>query len=109
MGLLRAEAEKLSNNQLEAGVIEEIIDRDALFALFPFMGIMGKAYVYNREATISEGEFIDPVTDEQRRMFDHMVALQDIAFDAMKPNATRDSSSDVSRSVSPDMEACPFV
>ena len=26
-------------------------------------------------------------TDEQRRMFDHMVALQDIAFEAIKPGA----------------------
>ena len=29
--------------------------------------------------------FIAPVTDEQKRMFDHMVALQDIAFAAMRP------------------------
>ena len=29
--------------------------------------------------------FIAPVTDEQRRMFDHMVALQDLAFSTMKP------------------------
>lgn len=63
MALLRAEAEKLSNNQLEAGVIEEIIDKDDLFAVFPFMTIQGKAYVYNRENTLSEGDFIDPVDD----------------------------------------------
>lgn len=63
MALLRIEAEKLSNNQLVAGVIEEIIDKDELFALLPFMGVNGKAYVYNREATISEGAFIDPVND----------------------------------------------
>ena len=29
--------------------------------------------------------FIDPVTDDHKRMFDHMVALQDTAFSAMKP------------------------
>ena len=29
--------------------------------------------------------FIEPVTDEQRRIFDHMVALQDLAFNTMKP------------------------
>jgi len=63
MALLRAEAEKLSNNDLVAGVIEEIIDKDGLFALLPFMGINGKAYVYNRENAISEGDFIDPVSD----------------------------------------------
>jgi hypothetical protein len=63
MALLRAEAEKLSNNDLVAGVIEEIIDKDDLFAVLPFMGVNGKAYVYNREATVSEGDFIDPVND----------------------------------------------
>lgn len=60
MPLLKVEAEKLSNNMLEAGVIEEIIDRDDLFAIFPFMRVNGKAYVYNREKTISEAPFVDP-------------------------------------------------
>jgi Xaa-Pro aminopeptidase len=35
-------------------------------------------------------------TDEQRRMFDHMVALQDIAFEAIKPGAL---CSDVDKAV----------
>lgn len=60
MALLQTEAEKLSNNMLERGVIEEIIARDDLFALLPFTKIDGKAYVYNRENTISEGDFLDP-------------------------------------------------
>lgn len=60
MALLKAEAEKLSNNDLQAGVIEEIIDKDELFALMPFSETKGKAYVYNREATLSEGDFLDP-------------------------------------------------
>jgi len=60
MPLLRAEAEKLSNNQLLSGVIEEIIDRDGMFALMPFMRVNSKALVYNRENTLSEGDFLDP-------------------------------------------------
>lgn len=60
MPLLRAEAEKLSNNQLEAGVIEEIIEKDEMFALLPFMAINGKAYVYDREDTLSAADFLDP-------------------------------------------------
>ena len=63
MALLKAEASKLSNNMLEAGVIEEIIDKEDLFSVLPFMKVEGKAYVYNREATISEADFIDPVSD----------------------------------------------
>lgn len=49
MALLRAVADKLSNNDLVAGVITEIIDRDELFALMPFVRTNGKAYVHNRE------------------------------------------------------------
>jgi len=60
MPLLKTEAEKLSNNDLVAGVIEEIIDREDLFAVLPFTKTTGKAYVYNREATVSEASFIDP-------------------------------------------------
>ena len=63
MPLLQAEAEKLSNNMLERGVIEEIILKDQLFALLPFKKIDGKAYVYNREKTLAGAEFISPVVD----------------------------------------------
>lgn len=60
MALLRTEAEKLSQTDLVRGVIEEIIDKDELFALFPFTQTEGKAYVYNRENTLSEADFLDP-------------------------------------------------
>lgn len=52
MPLLRADAERLSNNELVSGVIEEIIKRDAVYALLPFVGTNHKAYVYNREDTL---------------------------------------------------------
>lgn len=60
MPLLKAEAEKLSNNQLVAGVITEIIDRDDLFAILPFTRVNGKAYVYNRENTLATADWLDP-------------------------------------------------
>lgn len=59
MPLLRVEAEKLSNNTLLSGVLEEIIDRDATFALLPFSRVDSKALVYNRENTIPTATFID--------------------------------------------------
>ena len=49
MPLLKVEADKLSQNQMVAGIIEEIIERDDLFAVLPFTKINGKAYVYHRE------------------------------------------------------------
>lgn len=60
MPLLKQEAEKLSNNQLVSGVIDEIIDRDDMFSILPFMGVNGKAYVYNRENTLGGADFLDP-------------------------------------------------
>ena len=60
MPLLKAEAEKLSNNHLVSGVIDEIIERDDLFAILPFVGVNSKAYVYNREKTLGDAEFLDP-------------------------------------------------
>lgn len=76
MPLLRTEAEKLSNNVLEQGVIEEIIDRDGMFALMPFKRIVGKAYVYNRENTLSEADFLDPyeVVPEGAATFQEVVS-----------------------------------
>ena len=60
MPLLKSEAAKLSNNDLLAGIIEEIIDVDQTFGILPFQRVNGKALVYNREKTISEGQFLDP-------------------------------------------------
>lgn len=60
MPLLRTESEKLSNNQLIAGVIDEIIDRDDLFSILPFAQVNGKAYVYNRENTLGGANWLDP-------------------------------------------------
>lgn len=60
MPLLVAEAAKLSLEMLERGIIEEIIDIDELFALLSFMQVNSKAYVYNRENTLSEADFLSP-------------------------------------------------
>lgn len=60
MPLLRVEAERLSNNTLLSGVIEEIIDRDFMLSTIPFQKVTSKALVYNRENTLSEGTFLDP-------------------------------------------------
>lgn len=60
MPLLKTEAEKLSNNQLVAGVITEMIGRDDLFAILPFTRVNGKAYVYNREGELATAAWLDP-------------------------------------------------
>ena len=60
MPLLKVEADKLSNNQLVSGVIDEIIERDDLFSILPFVGVNGKAYVYNQENTLGTADWLDP-------------------------------------------------
>lgn len=60
MPLLKAEAEKLSNNQLLSGVITEIIDRDDMFALLPFVKSDNKAFMYNRENALATADWLDP-------------------------------------------------
>lgn len=74
MPLLKTEADKLSEAQLERGVIEELIDRDELFALFPFKTVNGKSYDYRREKELSEAEFLDPydVVPEGAATFDEV-------------------------------------
>ncbi|UUZ75519.1 hypothetical protein LP414_27775 [Polaromonas sp. P1(28)-13] len=76
MPLLRAQAELLSNNQLISGVIEQIIDRDDLFATLPFVRTEGKAYVYNREDTIGSATWLDPndAVTESAATFTEVVA-----------------------------------
>lgn len=76
MPLLTDEAKKLSNDMLRAGVIENIITSDELFALLPFLPVDGKAYVYNREKTLGTADFTDtddPIT-ESAATFDKITA-----------------------------------
>lgn len=84
MPLLKTEAEKLSNNQLIAGVIDEIIERDDLFSILPFVGTNSKAYVYHRENTIGSADWLDPndAVNETAATFTEVVArLRIIAGD----------------------------
>lgn len=60
MPLLKTEAEKLSRIELVRGVIEEVIDKEDLFAVLPFVRTEGKAYMYHRENGVVEAAFLDP-------------------------------------------------
>ncbi|CAG9228830.1 major capsid protein [Burkholderia vietnamiensis] len=97
MPLLQAEAEKLSNNQLVAGVIEEIIERDELFALIPFIGINGKAYVYDRENSLPTADFLSPndTVNEDAGTFDEVVSkLRILAGDVDVDKFLQETDSD---------------
>lgn len=63
MPLLVTEAAKLAMEDRQRGVIEEIIDKDELFALLPFVQAKDKVYSYVREGTLSEGAFLDAYED----------------------------------------------
>lgn len=76
MPLLATEAARLSNNSLEAGVIDEIIEKDDLFSILPFKHVDGKAYVYNRENTLATATWLDPndTVTESASTFQEVVA-----------------------------------
>jgi len=63
MPLLRVEAEKLSQNQVVQGIIEEIITVNEMFALMPFAKVDGKAFLYKRENTLPTVAYLDPNED----------------------------------------------
>jgi hypothetical protein len=58
MPLLSATAGLLSLEQMEKGVIDEIVYKDEIFSMLPFEAVNSKAYVYNRENTIAGGAFL---------------------------------------------------
>lgn len=60
MPLLKTEADKMSNNQLVAGLIEEVITVNEMFGILPFVQTNGKAYVYHRENVMPTVDFLDP-------------------------------------------------
>ena len=60
MPLLLEEANKLATSDFVRGVIVEIIDKDDLFAVLPFVKTTGKSFDYNREDEIAGGSWIDP-------------------------------------------------
>lgn len=63
MPLLAAEAAKLSIEDRQRGVIEEIIDKDDMFALLPFVKVSDETYSYVREKTLAGGAFLDAYED----------------------------------------------
>ena len=54
-----AEAKKLINNQIVAGVVEDIISINPLYDLLPFTGYDGQAILVNRENALGNAGFYD--------------------------------------------------
>lgn len=63
MPLLAAEAAKLSIEDRQRGVIEELIDKDEMFALLPFVRASDETYSYVREKTAAGGAWLDAYED----------------------------------------------
>jgi hypothetical protein len=84
MALLRAEAEKLSNNMLVQGLVEEIITVNEMFDILPFAQVNGKAYLYKRENVLPTVTFLDPndaVTEDAATFTEVMTKLRILAGD----------------------------
>lgn len=59
MALTLAEAAKLSNDVLVAGVIETVIQESPILRMLPFIEIVGNGLTYNQESTPPTAEFYD--------------------------------------------------
>jgi hypothetical protein len=97
MPLLRVEAEKMSSNQLVAGLIEEIITVNEFFSLLPFAQVNGKAYVYHRENTLPTVSFLDPndtVTEDAGTFTEIVSKLRILAGDVDVDNFLNETMSD---------------
>lgn len=106
MPLLKVEAEKLSNNQLVSGVIDQIIERDDLFDVLPFTYVVGKAYVYNRENTLGGADFLDPndTVNESAATFTEVVSklrvlAGDVDVDKFLDTTMSDTSSQTAEQI----------
>ena len=53
------EAQKLTQDMLLRGVVQETIETGFLTKMFPVTGVLGKQLTYNRESALSSGRFFD--------------------------------------------------
>lgn len=84
MPLLKTEAEKLSQNDVVSGIIEEIITVNEVFGLLPFVQVNGKAYVYKRENALPSVSYLDPndvVTEDAGTFTEIVTKLRILAGD----------------------------
>ncbi|KJZ17408.1 phage capsid protein [Halomonas sp. S2151] len=98
MPLLVQEAAKLSEADLQRGIIEEIIDKEDLLAVLPFVRTDGKSYDYVREKTLSEAEFLspyDPVPEGAATFDEVSTKLRILAGDVDIDKFTAETQSDL--------------
>ncbi len=98
MPLLVEEAAKLSETDLQRGIIEEIIDKEDLLAVLPFVGTAGKSYDYVRESGLSEASFLSPydVVPEGAASFEEVsTKLRILAGDVDIDKFTAETQSDL--------------
>jgi len=78
------------------GAIPHAMANNVIFQAGDVLVTGAGAPVWGYHSELERTMVIGPASDEQRRFFDHMVALQDAAFAAMRPGAT---CADVDRAV----------
>jgi HK97 family phage major capsid protein len=105
MALTLAEAAKLSNDTLLAGVVETIIKDSPVLQRLPFIEIVGNGLTYNREAAAPSAGFFDvgdTWTESTPTFTQQTVTLKIVGGDADIDNfllATRSNIQDVESAV----------
>lgn len=59
MAVTLAESAKLSQDMLQKGVIETMVESSAVLQVLPFMEVVGNAYTYNQVTTLPTVAFRD--------------------------------------------------
>lgn len=99
MPLLKVEADKMSANQLVAGLVEEVITVNEMFGLLPFVQVNGKAYLYQRENVLPTVDFLDPndtVTENAGTYQEVVTKLRIMAGDVDVDKFLNETESDTS-------------
>lgn len=108
MPLLRAVSEVLSKEDVQRGIIEEIITVNEVFDLMPFVATNGKAYVYKRELALPAAMFHGENTnvEESTATFEEIVTkLRILIGDVQIDNFLRETQSDIEDQLAVQLQA----
>ena len=93
-----AQMNLLTEDELQAGVIDEVIDISDVAAQIPFRNIEGKSFLYVRESTVPTADFVDinEVIPQKVATYAQVsLTLKQLIADTDTPRFAVDTKSDI--------------
>jgi hypothetical protein len=97
MSFTQAEASKYTQNQMKAGVLEELVKDSNIMQRLRFIDVTGNAYQYTRENSMGTADFYDPnelISEDTGDVTSVTAAIKILAGDADIDNFLRKTRSD---------------